>query len=157
MPMKPVILLARPRSGTVALREIVADNPGVFMIGEIFHNKFVDKPVYYYNYYLQQITETPALALPSAENQTLLFSNYIKHATSKLMQAGRARDWLLFGINYNSLHSMNTYWQNIYDVPFVIQIIRKNGYHVVHLIRRNIVATAVSEMRAKITGVWHVK
>lgn len=155
--MKPVILIARPRSGTTALRAIVATHPHVYALGEIFNDNYLCDALSYYHYYLNTITDSPRLSIPTTENCISLFSGYIDYVVQSPDLRQKEQRWVFLSINYNTLHSINGYWQNIYDPPHLIAIIMLKRYHVVHLVRRNVLAAAVSEMRARLTGVWHIK
>lgn len=155
--MKPVILIARPRSGTTAFRLIVSRHRLITTAGEIFHGDYTDHPDRFYNYYLAAITREPTLALPAADHRITLFKGYVDHLCQTLQARYPDRAWVFLGVNYNSLHTMNTYWQNIYEPPYLMEMLRRNDYPVVHIIRRNILAAAISEARAKATGVWHIE
>jgi len=135
----------------------VSSHPRITSLGEIFHNDYLDHPNYYYNYYQKAIAARPELAMPAQQHRIDLLDGYIQHVVKRLKEQDDYKDWVFLGINYNSLHSMNTYWQNVYDVPYLVNIIRWKAYHVVHIIRRNLLAAAISEMRAKLTGVWHIR
>src|SRR5262249_24800742 len=149
--LKPVVLIARPRSGTTALRGMLGCHPKVIALGEVFHEDYVEDPQCYYHFSLEKLTNNPALALPTPSNRSTLFTQYIKQLTQHFNHVALGKELFCLGINYNSLHSMNTFFQNSYDAPFLVQIIKRNSYHVVHLIRRNVLQAAISEMRAKAT------
>src|SRR5579862_328478 len=150
------MLIARPRSGTTAFRLIVSRHRLITTAGEIFHGDYTDHPDRFYNYYLAAITREPKLALPASDHRITLFEGYVDQLCGRLQSRYPDREWVFLGINYNSLHSMNTYWQNIYEPPYLMQMLQWKGYPVVHIIRRNILAAAISEARAKATGVWHI-
>jgi hypothetical protein len=154
---KPVILIARPRSGTTAFRDLLEGHPQLAVRGEIFHNQHGDKEDYYYHYFLQSVTRDPNLALPSAGNVARLFRGYIEHITDWQARVRKPKEWLLLSVNYNSLHVMNTFWQNFYQPPHLLTIIKHSNYHVIHMIRRNVVEAALSQLRAQRTGFWHLR
>jgi hypothetical protein len=155
--LNPVILIARPRSGTTAFRLVVSRHHRVTTVGEIFHSSYAEQPSNFYNYYLAAVTKRPELALPEQQHRIDLFDGYIKQLARELKPRYPQKDWVFLGVNYNSLHALNAYWQNIYEPPYLVRIIQWKQYPVVHIIRRNILAAAISEMRAKATGVWHIK
>jgi LPS sulfotransferase NodH len=155
--VKPVILIARPRSGTTAFRDLLKGHPQLAILGEIFHDRYIENENYYYNYFMHSVARTPSLAVPSAANTATLFKGYLDHLTNRPLIAAKSREWLLLSINYNSLHVLNTFWQNFYQPPRIIGLIKENNYHVIHMIRRNVVHAALSELRAKRTGVWHLR
>jgi hypothetical protein len=155
--VKAVILIARPRSGTTALRGVLARHSKIASLGEVFHENDVNDPDYFFFYYLSEVKKNPEYALPSRSNRSALFKDYINYAGTRFKKKFPGKEWLFFGINYNSLHCLNAYWQNFFEEPLMLSIIKWQGYSVVHLIRRNLVEAAVSEIRAKVSGVWHIK
>jgi hypothetical protein len=155
--LEPVILIARPRSGTTALRGMVARHSQIASLGEVFHEDSRDHPHSFYSYYLSEVKTDASLALPSTSNRIALFGGYIDQVAAKLQEKFAGKEWFFVGVNYNSLHSLNTYWQNFFEAPYILNILKWKRYFVVHLIRRNVVKAAISEMRAKASGVWHIK
>jgi Stf0 sulphotransferase len=139
------------------LRGIVARHPKIAALGEVFHSDSVDHPHNFFNYYLNEVKSNSSLALPSPSNRIALFSGFLDHVAANLHQKSMGKEWFFVGVNYNSLHSLNPYWQNFFEVPYLLNIIRWKGYFVVHLIRRNVVEATISEVRAKASGVWHIK
>ena len=64
---------------------------------------------------------------------------------------------MLLGVNYNSLHSLNFFWQNPLSPPHMISLFQKLDTPVIHIRRLNILETLVSEARARQSGLWHIK
>jgi hypothetical protein len=149
------ILMARMRSGTTAFRDILATHPRVFSLGEIFHNHMLDNRLYFHNYFLQSVKQDPALSLPSEENRYKLFSDYISYIKSDLGLTEEDGRVLVLGINYNSLHSLNSYWQHPFTAPFLFQVLRRLKISIIHMRRENLLRTLVSEHRARRSGIWH--
>lgn len=154
--MDAVFLIARPRSGTTVLRDLVAQSNLVAVMPEVFHSQYVDTEGFFFNHYRKLVRDNPDLAMPSDENRRAVFDDYVNTLINKFSSISKNKKSLMLTLNYNSLHCLNTFWQNIYDVPNLINLIRKGGSRVIHLVRRNVFETLVSEARAKQTGVWHL-
>lgn len=136
---------------------MVARHPHIASLGEVFHSDSIDHSNNFFNYFLKKVKSSPSFALPSQSNRIALFNEFIEDVAAKLDDKFAGKEWFFVGVNYNSLHSLNTYWQNFFEVPYFLTVAKLKGYFVVHLIRRNVVEAAISEMRAKVSGVWHIK
>jgi hypothetical protein len=135
---------------------LLEDHPQVAALGEIFHDSYLNDANFYYHYYLHRIREHPDVALPTEENIAAIFTGYIQHLSESYRIAEKADEWLLLSVNYNSLHNLNTFWQDFYKPPHILKVVRDSRYHTIHMVRRSVLRTAISERRAKLTGVWHL-
>ena len=153
--MKPFFLIARARSGTTAFRDVLSASSNTYALGEVFSNHS-HKPLPFVPWYGQRIVQEPALAIPTAENRTRLFREFLTFL-EKQRPAQYQSSPTVLTINYNSLHILNTVWQNIYDAPFLCNLITRQRFGVIHMVRRNLLRTLLSEQRAKQTNIWHVK
>jgi hypothetical protein len=144
------------RSGTTALREVLATNPHIVPMGEVFHSEHLNDENFHH-YYKKRIGMNPDLALPSEENRRILFRDFITHLRDSLGLRENDGKVLVVSINYNSLHSLNNYWQNILAEPYLLSFVKTWNFGVIHLIRQNVLCTLLSEMRARASGVWHIK
>lgn len=154
---KMAVVIARMRSGTTAFRQVLASNPRISGLGEVFHSNFEDDKFAYYNYFLREVAADPNISLPSPENIEKLLTGYFDYLNGILNLADKGDRVLLMGINYNSLHSLNYFWQNPFSPPHMFALFRKLGTKVLHLRRVNMLETLVSELRARRSGVWHLK
>lgn len=150
-------LIARMRSGTTAFRQVLSTHPKVSALGEIFHNDSIEDRNYFYNYYLKAVQSDPTLALPSEQSRLRVFTEYLDYLRENLGLADGSGRILIVGINYNSLHSLNSYWQHPFSPPYIFQALRKSGISVIHMRRENLLRTLVSERRARLSGVWHLR
>lgn len=151
-----VFIIARPRSGTSALRDILRQAPSAAILPEIFHNDYLDNDNFFFNFFLKQISKDIKLALPSPENREKLLLDYIAYLEHRYSKGKHKKRILSVTVNYNSLHCLNTYWQNSHDVPYLFLLIEKFHFKVIHLVRENILAALISEERARQSGVWHL-
>jgi hypothetical protein len=145
------------RSGTTAFREVLASNPQISTLGEVFHSDFEDSPFTFYKYFQKKTGVHSDLALPSLANREELLRGYFDHLNTILGIKEQNDRVLLLGVNYNSLHSLNYFWQNPLSPPHMVALFHKLGNPVIHIRRINILETLVSEARARRSGVWHIK
>ena len=145
------------RSGTTAFRQALASNRKIASLGEIFHSNFENDAFSFHKFYLSQVQGNPELALPSPENRETLFLGFLDYLNTRLKLADKPDRVLLLGVNYNSIHSLNYYWQNPCSPPHMLSLFRKMGIGVIHIRRLNILETLVSEARARKSGIWHMK
>src|ERR1700679_684232 len=93
------VLIARPRSGTTALRSLLEGRSDLHVYGEIFDDKHIRKTGYFFNFYKEQLRRRATLALPSEGNRRFLFQKYIDELQLKAIKRGRHR--ILVSANYN--------------------------------------------------------
>lgn len=149
------VLMARMRSGTTALRAALSTHSKVYSLGEIFHNDMIEDRHYFYNYFLQSVQRDPRLSLPSEENRFKIFSEYVSCLKSEFGPAEGDRRVLVLGVNYNSLHCLNSYWQHPFSPPYIFKALRQLDVSIIHLRRDNLLRTLVSEYRARRSNIWH--
>jgi hypothetical protein len=75
---------------------------------------------------------------------------YIAHLES--LGSGRRP---VLDVKYNSWHHLQPVWAPIAGPPFLETLLHENGGAYVHLVRRNVLAQALSEVFAHESGVWH--
>lgn len=110
---------------------------------------------YFYNYFLQSVQRDPRLSLPSEENRFKIFSEYVSCLKSEFGPAEGDRRVLVLGVNYNSLHCLNSYWQHPFSPPYIFKALRQLDVSIIHLRRDNLLRTLVSEYRARRSNIWH--
>jgi hypothetical protein len=149
------VLVARMRSGTTAFRSVLSSHPKIRTLGEVFHNDYLNDRRYFYNFYLHAAQQDPTLCLPSGENRVRVFSDYVSFLKSDLGLTDDGDRVLVMGINYNSLHALNTYWQHPFSPPHIFHVLRRLNISIIHLRRENLLRTLISEHRARRLGIWH--
>src|SRR5262249_28128910 len=147
----------RMRSGTTALREVLATNHHILQLGEVFHSEYLEDQRFFYNYFKERIVKNPNLALPSGDNRRVLFRDYVSDVKQRLGYDASMHHVLVVGVNYNSLQSLNNFWQNSLSPPYLLELIQTFNFGVLHLIRENLLRTLISERRARASGVWHIR
>ena len=142
---KPLFVFATQRSGTNFLRYCLASDERIADLNEIFG--FNVRPALFWRHRKKVLDEQPEMVFPSDDNMSKLFESFIQ----KFIEPMDA-EYVLIDVKYNSVHNLNPVWQSLLDVPFLLRQIKKHQFPVIHLVRRNVLATHVSHVRAERTG-----
>lgn len=156
-----LVITAFQRSGTTALGEQLGGAPKLAYWGEVFH------PAGY------RADETSAkLRLRPAANWFRFVEDGLPSAfrtgpqdedakreawkayTGRLMTSGSGRRPIL-DVKYNSWHHLESAWSPVGGRPFLMTLLEEQGAGFVHLVRRNTLAQALSEVFAHESGLWH--
>jgi LPS sulfotransferase NodH len=142
------LLITRQRTGSGALGTILHRNPDLFYAGEVLHPTDGKNELNFYTY----LNAHPDQALHFANPNTRVgaIKQYLTHLQEKTSPRG-----LVLDIKYNALHQWNQGWQGILGRPWVLGHARQHNIPILHLRRRNYVATFVSGRLAEQNKVWH--
>lgn len=155
-----IIITGFQRSGTTALGENLGRSPQAAYFGEIFHpDGFTDgdrarslrlrSDANYYRF----VDEHPDLhrGPPDASRVAQQWADYLAYLDS-LQPGARA----ILSVKYNSWHNVAAAWQDPNARPFLLDLLKaQDPLVVLHLMRGDLLAQAVSEHLASSTGVWH--
>ncbi len=156
------VIVATQRSGTTAIGRFLGRQPGTEYVGEIFHNVRGphDDPNYeryltvpeanFFTFKERLLTRFPALAYPSRANQSAIWHGYRKH----LFSLGPETTWVI-DVKYNSLHNLNAVWQDLFNAPLLVELLREENAPILHLVRDDLFAQAISALRANQLRTWH--
>ena len=142
---KPVFVFATQRSGTNFLRYCLATDKRIKDLNEIFG--FNVRPALFWRHRKKVLDEQPEMIFPSDDNMSKLFESFILEFVEPLDV-----EYALIDVKYNSVHNLNPVWQSLLEVPFLLKEIKKHQFPVIHLVRRNVLETHISNVRAKRTG-----
>ena len=146
---KPIVLLSVQRSGTNFLRRVIGSHPAIDpLFGEIFDPNHNGKGLSFFNFYQRVVADDPTLCLPN--NRIAAFEKYIEFLDENV-----AADHYVLDIKYASLRHMESYWPSNKEV--LTQYIIDRQWPVIHLIRTDLLAAILSQVRARETGVWMTK
>lgn len=146
---KPIVLLSVQRSGTNFLRRVIGSHPAIDpLFGEIFDPNHNGKKLSFFNFYQRAVADDPTLCLPN--KRIAAFEKYIEFLDENV-----AADHYVLDIKYASLRHMESYWPSGKEV--LTQYIIDRQWPVIHLIRTDLLAAILSQMRARETGVWMTK
>lgn len=146
--MSSVVLLSTQRSGTNLLRSVLDSHPQVYgALGEIFHSNHLADPLRFFSFLLEEVKTDPALALPGS--RIMEFEKYLEFLDRKLPDQITILD-----VKYNSLHHLDEWWKG---KDGLFDVCKRLNIPVIHLIRNNVVRTAVSELIANQSRVFVVQ
>lgn len=156
----PIVIMSDTRSGSTALCQSLEASGVCKCVGEVFHTQISDSLFSfasnnYFTWLKTTQTRTDSAFHTDHESQMFeqkrLLVNFIRYLTVKSHHA-----YVFVDIKYNSCHHMTAPWQHINETPFMLSIIKEQRIPIIHLIRLNSVARALSEALAIQTGRWHV-
>jgi len=138
-------ILASQRSGTTLFRSILNTHPKVHAFDEVYGGLRPQRGPNYLGFLLQQVSNDPSSALPQVETLRQLFQDH--HA--KLEALTPEASVRLVDIKYTHVHRFNPLNYHVLELPFVLRCIQASGGSVLHLIRKNVLATYTSAVVAK--------
>lgn len=142
--MTKFVILTLPRTGSTLLSKSLNKHPEIFCDDEIFHFSFK-------NYFsANQFRFLKISFLPKKINYVINYpatffrlKNFLeKYYSNKADENFKARGFKLM------------FYQTFY-VPGLINYFKKNDVKIILLLRENIFRNALSDMRARITGIYH--
>ena len=142
--MTKFVIFTLPRTGSTLLSKSLNRHPEIFCDDEIFHFSFRD----YFSPNQFRFLKIPFL--PKKINYVINYpTTYLrlpsflkKYFTNKKDENFKARGFKLM------------YYQTLY-MPGLINYLKKNNIKVILLLRENILRNALSDLRARATGIYH--
>ena len=142
--MTKFVIFTLPRTGSTLLSKSLNRHPEIFCDDEIFHFSFRD----YFSPNQFRFLKIPFL--PKKINYVINYpTTYLrlpsflkKYFTNKKYENFKARGFKLM------------YYQTLY-MPGLINYLKKNNIKVILLLRENILRNALSDLRARATGIYH--
>jgi hypothetical protein len=149
------VLLARQRSGTNALRDVLDSHPQLFCLPEVFQAQPSPKARYeveanYFNFLDERRGEIKGV-LTSEESQEALFLEWLNHLGSF-----SEKPQMVVDIKYNSAHNVDAPWRDLAAEPTLFAYIRRNGIRVLNLRRRNYLRYYLSWLKTEQTRKYHL-
>lgn len=136
------ILLATQRSGTHLLKGAIDTHPQIAApFTEVFHDGYEGDRANFFHYMLEQAKSDPTCVLP--HHRMGLFSKYLGD-----MPTICGKPHVVVDIKYNSIHHVHTMWQTTVRPAPLFNFIRQHNVPVIHLVRRNLLKTVISNLRA---------
>jgi hypothetical protein len=150
-----VILLARQRSGTNALRDVLDSHQEVFCLPEVFQAEPSPKARHeveanYFNF-LETRKDSVKEILTSEDAQAQLFLEYLQ-----FLGTFSDKRYLVVDIKYNSAHNVDGPWRDIGGAPTLFQLIRRNEMRVLNLTRLNYLRYYLSWVKTERTRKYHL-
>jgi hypothetical protein len=149
------VLLARQRSGTNALRDVLDSHADVFCLPEVFQAQPSPKARHeveanYFNFLDERRDEVKAV-LTSEEAQEGLFLEYLR-----FLGTFSEKPRMVVDIKYNSAHNVDAPWRDLAAEPTLFAYLRRNGIRVLNLRRRNYLRYYLSWLKTEQTRKYHL-
>jgi hypothetical protein len=150
-----IVMLARQRSGTNALRDVLDSHAGIFCLPEVFQSQpsakaRLEVETNYFNF-LDDHRGRMKEVFTSEEAQERLFLDYIE-----FLRSFSEKRYVLIDIKYNSAHNVDGPWRDIAAEPSLFEYIRRNGMRVLNLTRTNYLRFYLSWVKTNLTGKYHL-
>lgn len=142
--MKGIVIVARTRTGTNWLRELLSACSNGRNLGEVMRPDIRD-PVNFFNWF-----ENVHGAMPAHRGEswvTDVLTGYFDY-----LEANFAVPILDF--KYGSFTVFDQSWRSPVAMPLFLKVLVARGYKIVHQRRNSLIENAVSEAVAAITGVY---
>jgi LPS sulfotransferase NodH len=152
-----VAMIAIQRSGTHLLREILNSNSRVAMSPEPFNR---DTASFCWEKFINALPNDKQRMCDSEGGMQLLdefieaLNQDVRH--NRRVYGGRKRRQRIVGldIKYNQLKAVSPAYNDLRLRPFLLDYLRAREARIIHLVRRNLVHTAISAIIANIRKVW---
>lgn len=149
------ILLARQRSGTNALRDVLDSHPELFCLPEVFQSQPSPKARHeveanYFNF-LDARRDRVKHVLTSEDAQEELFLDYIG-----FLGGFTDKPQMVVDIKYNSAHNVDGPWRDLAAEPTLFAYMRRNKMRVLNLRRRNYLRYYLSWLKTEQTRKYHL-
>jgi hypothetical protein len=148
-----VFMLARQRSGTNPLRDVLATHPQIFCTPEVFHElpspeAELEVETNFFNFLEQHPRghEKRPLSFGAQEEIFLDFLSYLRCFSDKR--------FVFVDVKYNSTHHLDEPWREITAQPTMFRFITDHRIRVLNLTRRNYLRYYLSLLKANLTGQW---
>jgi hypothetical protein len=146
-----IILLARQRSGTQALRSVLGSHRGIFCFNEVFNLPGKDSAnakvheTNYFTFLAKYAAGDVRKILPPDHKQLFLeFLEYLNGFTAKRYK--------LIDVKFNTTHFLCRLYKGLFEAPYLFDIIKSERLKVLVLTRRNYLRAFLSSVKAQNSG-----
>lgn len=148
-----VVMLARQRSGTNPLRDVLDRHRDIFCTPEVFHDRpspdaEFEVEMNFFRFVEQHPKGQLSRALSWSQQQEIFrdFLVFLKGFTEKR--------FVVVDVKYNATHHLNPAWKFISAEPTIFPLIRSDRVYTLNLTRRNFLRYHVSQRKANLTQTW---
>jgi LPS sulfotransferase NodH len=133
-------IIGMQRTGTTVLTHALLSNPALFVAKEIFHPEAVEP-------------ESFSIFCSKARHRSNTETIYGKFIDS--LRASSRKPVIGVNVKYSSCHRLDGEWKNLTEAPHIFSIFKKRNTKVIHIVRKNMLEVAISNLVARATNVWH--
>ena len=153
-----VILLAAERSGTHMFRSIMQRNGVAYAPGEVANAGVAvdeDQITNFFAFRQRFAEQFGGVFVPSTANTEKLLDAFFDLFSTQGGQRGRK--FAICDIKYAHIVNFVGGWWDMLSPPFLFDWARRNNVPIIHLVRRAVAETCLSNMYAQKTGVWRTR
>ena len=145
-------MLARQRSGTHALREILDRHADICCMPEVFHAEPVSDLELEANFFrfLDGHPDGTIWRSTSLEAQERIFLDFLDH-----LRAMTAKRYVLIDVKLSSTHHLDGPWRALAERPNFFKLFDKHRLRTLTVTRRNYLRWYLSWQKAERTDTWH--
>lgn len=140
---RPIVVIGAVRSGTTVFRRFLSSHEKITDFGEIFNSSNVNN---FFFFLAAEIMKNRKAILP--ENTRDNFDAFFDVLRKKV-------DSPLVDIKYEHLNLFRDAWSGLFSTPTILDYLNAGKLPVIHVIRRRIFDSLVSDELAKSTKVYH--
>jgi hypothetical protein len=148
-----VVMLARQRSGTNPLRDVLDSHPELFCTPEVFHDRpSPDAHLEVETNFFSFVERHPQGRLSRAHawgQQQIIFRDFID-----FLRGFTEKRFVVVDVKYNATHHLNAAWKFISAEPTMFPFIRNDRLYVLNLTRRNYLRYYLSQCKANRSQTW---
>jgi predicted O-methyltransferase YrrM/septal ring factor EnvC (AmiA/AmiB activator) len=149
-----IILLARQRSGTNALRSVLNTHDDLFCLTEIFSviDKDSEDPavreINFFNFAAKNGSEVRQP--DGSPDHRQLFLDYLEY-----IRCFSPKKYTVLDMKYNTTHLLSEPWASNFTSPLLFDLIIEHGIKVLNVTRKNYLRYVLSNEKALRSGRWH--
>src|SRR3954447_23774238 len=148
-----IIMLARQRSGTNPLRDVLSSHPDIFCTPEVFHERpspdaHLEVDTNFWNF-LEKHPKGTVRRSQSLQSQEEIFIDYMR-----FLRGFTDKKYLVVDVKYNSTHHLDGPWRGVTEQPSMFLFMKRTNVRTLNLTRRNYLRYYLSWFKAQATRVW---
>jgi LPS sulfotransferase NodH len=148
-----VVMLARQRSGTNPLRDVLDSHADIFCTPEVFHDRpSPDAHLEVEMNFFSFVEQHPQGRLGRAHGwsqQHAIFRDFLD-----FLRSFTEKRFVVVDVKYNATHHLNAVWKFISAEPTMFPFIRNDRLYVLNLTRRNYLRYYLSQFKANRSQTW---
>jgi hypothetical protein len=148
-----VVMLARQRSGTNPLRDVLDTHADLFCTPEVFHDRpSPDAHLEVETNFFSFVERHPQGSLSRAHGwgqQQAIFRDFLD-----FLRGFTEKRFVVVDVKYNATHHLNAAWKFISAEPTMFPFIRNDRLYVLNLTRRNYLRYYLSQSKANRSQSW---
>ncbi len=139
-------IVAMQRSGTTVLTELLNSDARFYVATEIFHPG-EDQRDSFLSFCAERFRTSAGGSLPQRRD---LFRDFVHD-----LRAKAGAEIVGYNVKYGSCHNLDGDWRGLSQPPALFEILEMRGASIIHVIRTDVFKSALSNVRAAATNLWH--